>query len=171
MTIRTLALAAAAILFATAAQAHSHKVKRLEIVHPWCIETQDTASPVSVFMTIKNSGRPDKLLRATTSIAGKTELRLAGDKAVSSVGVATGGATDLKRDGPHIQLSGCQEAALALRQLPDDAGVRTRRQGGGRSDGRGGVHPRAGEEMSRGFRPRHCGFDRHLHQGAVNHDA
>ena len=106
MTIKTLALAAAALLFATGAQAHSHKVKSLEIVHPWCIETNDTASPVSVFMTIKNSGRPDRLLRATTSIAGKAELRTAGaDKAVSSVGVATRGATDLKRDGPHIALS------------------------------------------------------------------
>jgi copper(I)-binding protein len=107
---KTLALAGAAILIATAAQAHSHKFKSLEIVHPWCIETTDAANPVSVFMTIKNSGRPDKLLRATTSIAGKAELRAAGDdKAVSSVGVATHGATDLKRDGPHIQLSGVRK--------------------------------------------------------------
>ena len=104
MTIKTLALAAAAICVASAAQGHSHKFKALEIVHPWCIETKDAADPVAVFMTIKNSGRPDKLLRATTSIAGKSELRVADDKAVSSVGVATRGATDLKRDGPHIQL-------------------------------------------------------------------
>jgi periplasmic copper chaperone A len=104
MMVKTLALAAAALFVATAALAHSHKLKNLEIVHPWCIETNDTADPVSVFMTIKNSGRPDKLLRATTSIAGKSELRVAYDKAVSSVGVATRGATDLKRDGPHIQL-------------------------------------------------------------------
>ena len=90
---------------ATAAQAHSHKFKKLEIVHPWCIETNDTANPVSVFMTIKNSGRPDRLLRATTSIAAKAELRATGDdKAVWSVGVATRSATDLKRDGPHIRL-------------------------------------------------------------------
>jgi copper(I)-binding protein len=106
MTGKTLVLAAAALFVATAAQAHSHKIKSLEIVHPWCIETTDAANPVSVFMTIKNSGRPDKLLRATTSIAGKAELRVADDKAVSSVGVATRGATDLRRDGPHIQLSG-----------------------------------------------------------------
>ena len=86
MTIKTLALAAAAVLFAAAAQAHSHKIRSLEIVHPWCIETNDTANPVSVFMTIKNSGRPDRLLRATTAIAGKAELRVADDKAVSSVG-------------------------------------------------------------------------------------
>ena len=99
--VKTLALAAAALFVATAALAHSHKLKNLEIVHPWCIETNDTANPVSVFMTIKNSGRPDKLLRATTSIAGKSELRVADDKAVSSVGVATRGATDLKRDGPQ----------------------------------------------------------------------
>ena len=104
MRVKTLVLAAAALFVATAALAHSHKLKNLEIVHPWCIETNDTADPVSVFMTIKNSGRPDKLLRATTSIAGKSELRVADDKAVSSVGVATRGATDLKRDGPHIQL-------------------------------------------------------------------
>jgi copper(I)-binding protein len=104
MRVKTLVLAAAALFVATAALAHSHKLKNLEIVHPWCIETNDTANPVSVFMTIKNSGRPDKLLRATTSIAGKSELRVADDKAVSSVGVATRGATDLKRDGPHIQL-------------------------------------------------------------------
>jgi len=105
MMVKTLALAAAALCVATAALAHSHKLKNLEIVHPWCIETNDTANPVSVFMTIKNSGRPDKLLRATASIAGKAELRGAGDeKAISSVGLATHSATDLKRDGPHIQL-------------------------------------------------------------------
>ena len=50
-------LAIPALLFALdagPAQAHSHKVKNLEIVHPWCVETQDTAKPVAVFMTIRN---------------------------------------------------------------------------------------------------------------------
>lgn len=105
---KALTLAAAALLVATAAQAHSHKVKNLEIVHPWCIETNDTANPVSVFMTIKNSGRPDKLLRATTTIAGKAELRGDG-AAIASVSVATRSATDLKRDGTHIELSGVKK--------------------------------------------------------------
>ncbi len=107
MTIKTFAMATAAILIATAAQAHSHKHKKLEIVHPWCVETGDTANPVAVFMTIKNaSAKPDRLLRASTSIAGKAELRGGGDdKAVASVSVATRGTVDLKRGGPHIQLS------------------------------------------------------------------
>ena len=103
------------------------------------------------------------------------------------------GATDLKRDGPHIQLSGVKKQLVALRQLPDDAGVRARRKGGGRSDGRGGVHPRTGEEMMpklrarkrTGFliyrlytdieRSRRTALSRQgkpfPHSGAVNHDA
>ena len=32
------------------------KLKALEIVHPWCIEIEDTAKPVVVSMTIKNAG-------------------------------------------------------------------------------------------------------------------
>lgn len=103
MSLRTLILAAVALLVATAAQAHSHKHKQLEIVHPWCIETGDTANPVAVFMTIKNaSAKPDKLLRASTSIAGKTEL-------AAPVTVGTRSAVDLKRGGPHIQLSGVKK--------------------------------------------------------------
>src|SRR5829696_5421521 len=77
--MKTLTLAAAAMLIAAVAQAHSHKVKKLEIVHPWCIETSDTAKPVAVYMTIRNAGgRPDQLLSATTSIAARIELRQAG---------------------------------------------------------------------------------------------
>ena len=70
-----LAIPAAALLLAGSAHAHSHKLKSLEIVHPWCIETTDASKPVAVFMTIRNSARrPDQLLRATTSIAGKAEF-------------------------------------------------------------------------------------------------
>jgi periplasmic copper chaperone A len=113
--VRTLALAAAAMLVAAAAQAHSHKVKKLEIVHPWCIETNDTAKPVAVYMTIRNaSGRPDKLLSATTSMAARAELREAGaapaeGNAISSVAVGSRGEVDLKRTGPHILLSGMKK--------------------------------------------------------------
>src|SRR5204862_5166388 len=77
--VKILVLAAAAMLLASAAQAHSHKFKKLEIVHPWCVETSDAAKPVVVSMTIKNAGgRPDRLLSATTSMAAKAELRDAG---------------------------------------------------------------------------------------------
>ena len=116
MTLKTLSLAAAAMLVATAAQAHSHKFKTLEIVHPWCIETGDAAKPVAVFMTIRNAGgRPDKLLRATTSMAAKAELREAGTapdaegNVISAVAVGGHGEVNLKRAGPHILLSGMKK--------------------------------------------------------------
>jgi copper(I)-binding protein len=107
MTIRTLAVAAA-MLVATAAHAHSHKLKSLEIVHPWCWETQDATKAVAVYMTIRNSARrADRLLRASTSIADKTELRLSGDdKSAKSLEARPGGELILKRDGPHILLTG-----------------------------------------------------------------
>jgi copper(I)-binding protein len=107
------ALAIPVILLAGGAQAHSHKFKNLEIVHPWCVETRDTATPVAVYMTIRNrAGRPDKLLRATTSIATRTEL-LAG-----AIEVSGGGEVDLKRDGPHIRLSGMKRQLGAYDSFP-----------------------------------------------------
>jgi copper(I)-binding protein len=114
--VKAMALAAAAMLVVSAAQAHSHKFKKLEIVHPWCIETNDTAKPVAVYMTIRNAGgQPDKLLSATTAMAAKAELREAGaapeaeGSAVGSVAVGSRGEVDLKRTGPHILLSGMKK--------------------------------------------------------------
>ena len=107
--IRALALAAAMVLAASAAQAHWHKLKRLEIVHPWCIEVEDTNKPVVVSMTIRNAGsKPDKLLRASAPNAAKTELRAgappdAEGGVISSIPVGRG-EVNLKRGGPHICL-------------------------------------------------------------------
>lgn len=116
MVLKTLSLAVAALLLATAAQAHSHKFKKLEIVHPWCIETNDTAKPVAIYMTIRNAGgRSDKLLRATTSMAAKAELREAGSapeaegNVVSGVAIGGHGEVNLKRAGTYILLTGMKK--------------------------------------------------------------
>jgi len=113
--IRALALAASLALAAGAAHAHSHKLKRLEIVHPWCIETEDTAKPVVVSMTIRNAGaKPDRLLRASASNAARTELRAgappdAEGSVIASVPVGGRAETNLKRGGPHILLTGVKK--------------------------------------------------------------
>src|SRR3954451_5347740 len=110
--IKALSLAAATLLAASTAHAHSHKVKQLEIVHPWCIETEDTTKPVVVSMTIKNAGgKPDRLLRASTAEAAKAELRAgvppdAEGDVITSVPVGGLGEVNLKRGGPHILLTG-----------------------------------------------------------------
>ena len=114
--VKTGVVLLAGFMLAGSAHAHSHKFKSLEIVHPWCIETSDTAKPVAVFMTIRNAGgRPDKLLRASTSLAAKAELREGGaapeamSKVIGSVAVSSRGEIDLKRGGPHILLSGMKK--------------------------------------------------------------
>lgn len=113
--IRALAVAAVMMLSVSAAHAHSHKLKTLEIVHPWCIETEDTGKPVVVSMTIKNAGsKPDKLLRASTSSAAKTELRAgvppdAEGDVIAAIPVGGRGTVNLKRGGPHILLSGVKK--------------------------------------------------------------
>ncbi len=70
----------AGLMLASGAQAHSHKLKSLEIVHPWCWETEAATKTVAVYMTVRNSSRrADRLVRATASIADKAELRAPGD--------------------------------------------------------------------------------------------
>jgi len=97
----------AALLLTGGAQAHSHKLKALEIVHPWCWETQAATKTVAVYMTVRNSARrPDRLVRASASIAEKTELRAGRDAAVKSLEAKAGDELILKRDGPHILLTG-----------------------------------------------------------------
>jgi periplasmic copper chaperone A len=112
----------AGIMLAGGAQAHSHKLKSLEIVHPWCWETEAATKTVAVYMTVRNrSRRPDRLVRATASIADKAELRGPGDdESVKSFDAKAGGELILRRDGPHILLTGVK------RQLsPYDAFVMT----------------------------------------------
>ena len=112
--IRAFALAVATVLAVSPGHAHSHKHKALEIVHPWCLETNDAAKRVAVFMTIKNVGvKPDKLLRASASTASKTELRAgappdAEGEVLSAIPVGRG-EVNLKRGGPHILLTGMKK--------------------------------------------------------------
>ena len=117
--MKALALAAVCVLAANIAHAHSIKAKALTIVHPWCIETEDTTKPVVVSMTIRNAGaKPDRLLRASTLEAGKAELRagVASDAegdVIPAIAVDGRGEVNLKRGGPHILLTGVKKPLSA----------------------------------------------------------
>ena len=124
MALKSLAIVAAAILWAATAQAHSHKFKTLEIVHPWCIETEDAAKPVVVSMTIRNTGsKPDRLLRVSAPNTAKTELRAGGPpdaegNAIASVPVERKSEVNLKRGGPYILLTGMKKPLGAYDSFP-----------------------------------------------------
>jgi copper(I)-binding protein len=116
MLLKSLTVVVATILLTATAHAHSQKFKALEIVHPWCIETEDTAKPVVVSMTIRNTGsKPDRLLRVSAPNAAKADLRAgvppdAEGDVIASVPVARKSEVNLKRGGPHILLTGMQKA-------------------------------------------------------------
>ncbi|HWE17831.1 MAG TPA: copper chaperone PCu(A)C [Hyphomicrobiaceae bacterium] len=105
MLRRLLALLLAAAMAAPAA-AHSHKKKGLEIVHPWTPAQPDGAGSARVFMIIKNgSGKPDRLLSASTQRADKVELQSAGKGAAAFV-VRHGKELTLYGNGPSLVLTG-----------------------------------------------------------------
>jgi copper(I)-binding protein len=104
-----LLLLAAALLSPSMASAHSHKKGELEIVHPWTRATADKSdTTVLVSMTIKNrSGATERLLRASTPLAAGVAIRQPGNpNALAAVVIGSGKDVDLKRDGPHLELTG-----------------------------------------------------------------
>jgi copper(I)-binding protein len=95
-------------------RAHSHRQKGLEIVHPWCFATGVApARTTAVYMLIKNrTKRPDRLIGATAPGAHAVELREPaassgeGTRALRGVALKAKGEVALRRNGPHLILSG-----------------------------------------------------------------
>jgi len=101
-------LLVAALVSPTQASAHSHKKKGLEIIHPWTRAMLDRSqTTVLVSMSIKNSGATDRLVSASTPLAATAEIREPGkDQALPSVAIGAGKRVELKRNGPHLELTG-----------------------------------------------------------------
>ena len=110
-----LVLAAAATANWSAVEAHSHKKKTLEIVHPWTTAmVEERVVNVAVYMKLKNQGRaPERLLGATSPHADRVEL--IEPKVVDGVKLPTAsqaftiparGELVLGPDGPRLLLSG-----------------------------------------------------------------
>ena len=102
------------LLISGAAAAHGYKIKSLEIVHPWTVETAGPAA--AVYMTIRNSAKtPDRLLSAKVKIAAKSELRTGAASEPPKAGAAqvvvvpAGGEVKLSRDGTYLQLDGLKQ--------------------------------------------------------------
>jgi periplasmic copper chaperone A len=107
LMLRCLLLLLVAAALAPPAAPHSHKTKSLEIVHPWArASAKDATTSARVFMTVKSlSGRPDRLISASTTRAGKVELHDAG-KGAAAFSVGRGKDLVLYGDGPSLVLSG-----------------------------------------------------------------
>jgi copper(I)-binding protein len=103
----------AATTLALPAAAHSHKTKSLEIVHPHTRATAKDATTARVFMTVKSiNGRPDRLVSASTSRAGKVELQDAGKGADAFI-VGRDKVMALHGDGPSLLLNSLKSPLYA----------------------------------------------------------
>jgi periplasmic copper chaperone A len=104
-----------AALAPPAAQAHSHRKKSLEVVHPWTTAmVEERVVNVAVYMKLKNGTRAtERLLGATTPHADKVELiELRGVEGmklptpIQALAIPARGELIMGPDGPRLLLSG-----------------------------------------------------------------
>lgn len=75
MHLKSLLLALALCLGASAASAHEYKIGNLNIGHPWSRATPKGATLAAGYLTIKNNGsEPDRLVGGSADFAGRFEL-------------------------------------------------------------------------------------------------
>lgn len=101
--IRTVTIALAAMLaLAGAAQAHSYKQKRIEIVHPWT-HPAAKGETVTVSMLLRNLAKSaDRLIGVRSAFGATTTLVNVPQGKLALPGK---GEVALKRDGPHIEVA------------------------------------------------------------------
>ncbi|MBL0728489.1 copper chaperone PCu(A)C [Piscinibacter sp. HJYY11] len=99
---------------AWAAQAHSFKLGKLTIGHPYARSTAPGQPAGGAYLSIRNAGAAgDKLVSASADVSRSVELhemKMDGDvmrmREVSAVEVPAGKAVELKPGGLHIMLMG-----------------------------------------------------------------
>lgn len=112
LVFRLSAVALAALVALPAAWAQSVSHGPLKIERPWARETASMARAGGAFMTIENTGdMPDKLLRASTPAAARTEVHtviMDGNvmrmREVPAIELAPRSKTELKPGGYHVML-------------------------------------------------------------------
>jgi copper(I)-binding protein len=111
--LRYLLVLLAAVALVAPATGHSHKKKGLEIVHPWTPASARDATTARIYMTVKSlNGRPDRLVSASTTRAGKVALDDAGKGAAAFV-VGRDKEATLHREGPSLVLTGLKAPLAA----------------------------------------------------------
>ncbi len=95
------------LAFGGAAEAHSYKQKRIEIVHPWS-RPAAKGETVVVSMLLRNRAKgADRLVGVRSAFGGSATLAGAPHGALA---VPAKGEVALKRDGPHIEIATISKA-------------------------------------------------------------
>ncbi|MBL8663793.1 MAG: copper chaperone PCu(A)C [Candidatus Odyssella sp.] len=116
---RLIALLLALALPAAAAQAqHVQRQNNIELSQAWMRASLAGVPNTAAYMTIQTTdGKPDRLLRAESPVAGKVELHthliengVAKMREVPAIDVPAGGGAELKPGGLHVMLLGVKRA-------------------------------------------------------------
>lgn len=125
---RTLAsIAALAVLWSGAADAHDYKIGTLEIGNPWTRATPPTAPAGGGYMTITNKGTaPDRLISVKSPAAGMTqvhEMKMEGNvmrmrELEGGLAIPPGATVTLAPGGFHLMLMGLKTPLKQGEKVP-----------------------------------------------------
>ncbi|MGQ7959561.1 copper chaperone PCu(A)C [Pseudomonas sp. SP16.1] len=112
MTVKQTLLGLSLLLPALLAQAHDYQAGQLQIDHPWSREMPPVAPTAAAYFVVRNQGgEADRLLGASTPVAGKAELHehLHADgvmkmQQVQDVTIPAGGEVRFEPMGYHVML-------------------------------------------------------------------
>jgi copper(I)-binding protein len=124
MIRRSVVLAALMAALASSAFAHEFELGKLKMGHPWARAT--VAANGGAFLSVENTGTtPDKLLRASTDVAGTVELHThikEGDimrmRQVQAIDIPVNQKVTLAPGGFHIMLMGLKKKLVEGERFP-----------------------------------------------------
>jgi copper(I)-binding protein len=124
---RTLAAAAIALLWTSAAGAHDYKLGSLEIGHPWARATPPSAPAGGGYLTITNKGtESDRLVSAKSPAAGAVqvhEMKMEGNvmrmrEVDGGLAIPPGATVALAPGGLHLMMMGLKEPLKQGEKVP-----------------------------------------------------
>lgn len=126
MTLKKTLLGLTLLLPALLVQAHEYEVGQLHIDHPWSREMPPVAPTAAAYFVIHNKGsEADRLLSASTPVAGKAELHehvhadgVMKMQQVQDVVIPAGGEVKFEPMGYHVMLLDVKQQAKDGERFP-----------------------------------------------------
>ncbi|QLF93432.1 copper chaperone PCu(A)C [Pseudomonas sp. ABC1] len=126
MTFKNALLGLGLLLPALLAQAHEYAAGPLHIEHPWSREMPPVAPTSAAYFVVHNTGNEaDRLLGASTPLAGKAELHehvhadgVMKMQHVTDVAIPAGGEVRFEPMGYHVMLFNLKRQASAGERFP-----------------------------------------------------
>ena len=114
-------LAGALTVLVAPASAHEYYVDGFVFIHPWAEASEPGDTNAAVYFKLENVVRTDRLIKASTALAERVELRDLPQKdapAASTLAVPTGETVEFSPGHPHVVLVGLKQPLQWGRSYP-----------------------------------------------------